>query len=111
MVWLHQQSTVKCFFNDPCFKAVRQWGYVMWDRYRLEQAGLFSQPYFPSRSLPPTDSEAELKRMLSGTWERRREIRGNGGRGGGVKMMKVKLYGRKGYVQNCRRVKLSWISK
>ncbi|KND93678.1 hypothetical protein TOPH_01416 [Tolypocladium ophioglossoides CBS 100239] len=64
---------------------LRQWGYVMWDRSRLEAVGIFQKPWEDmdgSRDSLLEEQEATRQRAyMENSWEKREQIYMSGGTG------------------------------
>ncbi|KAF2105204.1 hypothetical protein BDV96DRAFT_695014 [Lophiotrema nucula] len=80
--WAHQDETWRTFVNQDNREALREWGYVMWDRARLEERAIFHSSWEP----PAPNDEESRARIQRGaememSWVARRYIYENGGRG------------------------------
>ncbi|KAK8136767.1 hypothetical protein PG984_004707 [Apiospora sp. TS-2023a] len=84
--WAHQEESWAHWVYQPKRRDLRRWGYVMWDRSRLEAIDLFRESWNLSSyssgawEEQPHDA-AQRRRCLRETWERREWIWKRGGRG------------------------------
>lgn len=80
--WAHQDESWANFVNQDNRKTLREWGYVMCDRARMDDYGIFQ-----SRWEPPYHNDAESKAYIQrcaemqASWEARSKIFRSGGRG------------------------------
>ncbi|USP72751.1 hypothetical protein yc1106_00025 [Curvularia clavata] len=80
--WAHQDESWANFVNQDNRKTLREWGYVMCDRARMDDYGIFQ-----SRWEPPYHNDAESKAYIKrcaemqASWEARSKIFRSGGRG------------------------------
>ncbi|KAF2762333.1 hypothetical protein EJ05DRAFT_497187 [Pseudovirgaria hyperparasitica] len=80
--WAHQDETWAHFVNQNNRETLREWGYVMWDRARLEECAIFHsswEPPYPNEE----DSRACIQRRaeMEASWEARSKIYMMGGKG------------------------------
>lgn len=83
--WAHQEESWAHWVYQENRRGLRRWGYVMWDRSRLEAVGLFREPwdessYSGSAALEQQDA-ARRRAGLQESWERREWVWKRGGRG------------------------------
>lgn len=80
--WAHQDETWANFVNQDNRKTLREWGYVMWNRVRLDESGIFQDIWEPSY---PNDEESQVeiqrRAEMEASWEARSKIYIAGGRG------------------------------
>lgn len=80
--WAHQDETWANFVNQDNRKTLREWGYVVWDRARLDESGILQ-----SRWEPPyhndEEAQADIQRRaeMQASWEARSKMYMIGGRG------------------------------
>ncbi|KAK8065479.1 hypothetical protein PG997_012226 [Apiospora hydei] len=83
--WAHQEESWAHWVYQGNRRDLRRWGYVMWDRRRLESIGLFREPWDDASCLREAAREqqeaAQRRAGLHESWERREWIwkRGGGG--------------------------------
>jgi hypothetical protein len=83
--WAHLQYPRSSWVYQESHRELREWGYVVWDRPRLETVGIFRQA---CEDMPVThdpvllEQEAERERgWLQNSWEERKAVSGRGGSG------------------------------
>ncbi|KAF2789047.1 hypothetical protein K505DRAFT_365959 [Melanomma pulvis-pyrius CBS 109.77] len=80
--WTHQNETWANFVNQDDRKTLREWGFVMWDRARLDESSIFQSRWEPPY---PNDEEsrANIQRRaeMQASWEARSKMYRIGGRG------------------------------
>jgi len=83
--WAHENEIPTCFIYSDKRAPWREWGYVMWDRARLDQMKLFEEKFVDAEAkyVPPGPSEEDIRRALDqqASFQRRAEIYAQGGRG------------------------------
>ena len=83
--WAHQEETRANWIYQENRRNLRQWGYVIWDRSRLEETGIFQEPWEDrSRSNEALLEEQEAVRQrayVRNSWEARQQISWSGGTG------------------------------
>ena len=61
--WTHLELASEQFVWSIHSRELRAWGYVMWDKARLDKSDLFSQSF----TLPPLPDQRELRRRKDAT--------------------------------------------
>ncbi|TGJ83304.1 hypothetical protein E0Z10_g5440 [Xylaria hypoxylon] len=85
--WAHYEESWQNWVYQENRHNLRKWGYVMWDRLRLEEIGIFQQPWeytddSHSRGSLLEQQEAQRQRgYLQNSWEQRAQIYRRGGTG------------------------------
>jgi hypothetical protein len=79
--WAHQEDSWAHFVNSPARRSLREWGYVMLDRSRLDEMSIFSTPWEESEDLPLTADEIRRMVQREESLHRRSEIYRRGGSG------------------------------
>jgi hypothetical protein len=83
--WAHENEIPLLFICSDMRAPWREWGYVMWDRSRLDEMKLFEEKFadVEARYVPPGPTEEDTRRALEqeGSFQRRAEIYAQGGGG------------------------------
>ncbi|KAK7953507.1 hypothetical protein PG988_014201 [Apiospora saccharicola] len=85
--WAHQEESWAHWVYQPSRRGLRWWGYVMWNRSRLEAIGLFRESWnlssYSSGASREEEQQYSTRRRagLRESWERREWIWKRGGRG------------------------------
>lgn len=83
--WAHQEESWANWVYQENRHGLRQWGYVMWDRSRLEAVGIFQKPWEDmdsSRDSLLEEQEAMRQQAyMENSWEKREQIYMSGGTG------------------------------
>lgn len=84
-LWAHKVESWANWVYQENRRQLRQWGYVMWDKSRLETAGVLQEPWYdPTDTLDYLLEEEEAVRQrgyMQNSWEKRERIRMKGGSG------------------------------
>lgn len=83
--WAHDDEEDISWVYEENRQSLRRWGYVLWDRSRLEAVGLFKNRWVdPDDSVDPTMEREENQRQsgyMVNSWDRREDIFFSGGKG------------------------------
>ncbi|KAK2757966.1 hypothetical protein FQN54_004372 [Arachnomyces sp. PD_36] len=80
--WAHARDYRQGFFCEREHMLLRERGYVMWDQWRLLEWNLFGKPFEEEDYPYPVDHLTEERQEeVEESWDIRREIFRNGGRG------------------------------
>ncbi|KUJ18950.1 uncharacterized protein LY89DRAFT_582443 [Mollisia scopiformis] len=79
--WANQEETRAHFINCEMRKSLREWGYVLWDRARLDALNVLSTPWEEATDLVTIDEYGWRYSRQQKSLERRHEIYVKGGRG------------------------------
>ncbi|KAJ2988039.1 hypothetical protein NUW58_g4185 [Xylaria curta] len=85
--WAHYEESWQTWVYQANRDNLRRWGYVMWDRSRLEAIGVFQEPWEETDEGNSEESvleqqEAQRQReYLKSSWEQRQRILSRGGTG------------------------------
>ncbi|KAI1371051.1 hypothetical protein F4677DRAFT_436620 [Hypoxylon crocopeplum] len=83
--WAHQEESWANWVYQENRRGLRQWGYVMWDRSRLNAVGIFQDPWEDTdgseESLLEEQEAARERAYMQNSWEKREEIFMRGGTG------------------------------
>ncbi|KAK8034858.1 hypothetical protein PG993_009853 [Apiospora rasikravindrae] len=83
--WAHQEESWAHWVYQENRRDLRRWGYVMWDRPRLESVDVFWQPwddtYYSINAAREQQVAAQRRAGLHESWERREWIWKHGGCG------------------------------
>lgn len=79
--WAHQDETCVNFVNSDSRKPLREWGYVMWDRARLENWAIFETPWEGSEASVSANEESQSWGEMQASFDQRSKIYLAGGRG------------------------------
>ncbi|OAQ61137.1 zinc finger domain-containing protein [Pochonia chlamydosporia 170] len=84
-LWAHKVESWANWVYQENRRQLRQWGYVMWDKSRLETAGVLQEPWYDPTGTPEwllQEEEAVRQRgYMQNSWEKRERIRMKGGSG------------------------------
>jgi hypothetical protein len=69
------------FVNSESLISTREWGYVMWDRSRLDGMGIFEDDWVEREAEPPSEDIIRRREQRLASTQRRGEIYWAGGRG------------------------------
>ncbi|KAI8625206.1 hypothetical protein F5Y19DRAFT_489879 [Xylariaceae sp. FL1651] len=78
--WAHKGESWKRWVYQPNRDVLRQWGYVMWDRSRLETTGIFEEPW-EDTGIPENPHHEEEEQRQEDSGARRCQIYNSGGTG------------------------------
>lgn len=83
--WAHHDSPRSSWVYQDDRDDLRRWGYVMWDRFRLEGAGIYQKPWetvCQSRDRLQEEQEAGRRQAyMENSWDQREKIYRRGGVG------------------------------
>lgn len=84
-LWAHQEESWANWVYQESRESLRRWGYVMWDKYRLDSVHVLQEHWEDTRtSTDFLEEEQEAGReraYMQNSWERREQIFRSGGRG------------------------------
>lgn len=98
--WAHYRESDSTWVFQENRLALREWGYVMWDRSRLEATGVFQEPWMEdvedvedgedadARNRRNHEGMKQQRQRMRKSWARRKDIFD---RGGSLGMMKIIL--------------------
>lgn len=83
--WAHQGESPASWIYQKNRQRLREWGYVMWDRSRLEAIGIIKEPWEdipgPGGSLLEDQDAARERAYMENSWKKREQIHMSGGTG------------------------------
>ena len=79
--WTHQDETCANFLNSDSQKPLREWGYVMWDRARLNKWDTFQMPWETPHTSASAGEETQRVAEMQVSFDQRSKIYMAGGRG------------------------------
>ncbi|KAK2590702.1 hypothetical protein QQS21_011613 [Conoideocrella luteorostrata] len=83
--WAHDGESWMGWVNQENREDLRRWGYVMWDKHRLDQLGVFNKPWedvFNSEKLVRREREFSRQRVyMRNAWDQREQVSRRGGSG------------------------------
>ena len=79
--WAHQDETCAHFLNSDSQKLLREWGYVMWDRARLNKWDTFQMPWETPHTSASAGEETQRIAEMQASFDQRSKIYMAGGRG------------------------------
>ena len=83
--WAHQGETLSHVVYQANRETLREWGYVMWDRSRLDSFGIFDEPWDAeiARRNESWEHDQAIERHIKmrASWEKREQVYIFGGTG------------------------------
>ena len=79
--WAHQNDTCARFVNDDSKMVLREFGYVMWDRTRLDGWNIFVTPWEVLDTVASTDDRTQRWAEMQISFDQRSKLYMAGGRG------------------------------
>lgn len=83
--WAYQEDSWGSWVYQEDKSTLRQWGYVMWDRSRLETTGIFEKPWEdtrdPHEQLLERQEAMRQEAYMQNSWDQREHVQRQGGTG------------------------------
>lgn len=83
--WGHQEESWGSWVYREDRSSLRQWGYVMWDKSRLQMTGIFEKPWEdtrdPQEQLLEQQEATRQEAYMRNSWDQRQRVARQGGAG------------------------------